>query len=442
MTAMRVLVPIVLAILPRAAAAQRPIVEANGTVNVGYSQTVQEEFEADEFPAPEDAPVNSVGRPFTEIRPSISVESGSPRLIWRLAYQFSGNFAFADQSPAYSNQVDGSFIGLPSKHTTLSLSTTLAQGGTAFQLTARDASQGQADVRAAGNPNLLSLSLTETLAWDAGRIFTLRQTLGGSASAPQDSLDEMNFSANAGITLERGFQRDTVGIDLRGGVARLRQVGGNALPYFTLTTGLLGRWNHDFSYRWNTVMTAGVEQAYLDNESKPLSVLPSGAVAFLYTHNETVLGIDLSHGTAANVQTGTITIADRIGVRGLYTLNPDKLRVLSGSAGFVHNDPIGEADTLVAGGTGNAVQADIGYTTALQEKVILTLRYSLAYQYGQASNFESNLSHIFFVGVSGRISNSDEKRRPMPSIGRRVDGGDAKAFPLGGNPVGDGEVEP
>lgn len=442
MTAMRVPVLIVLAILPRAAAAQRPIVEANGTVNVGYSQTVQEEFEADPFADDEDAPESSVGRPFTEIRPSISVESGSPRLIWRLAYQFSGNFAFADQSPAYSNQVDGSFIGLPSKHTTLSLSATLAQGGTAFQLTTREASQGQADVRAQGNPNLLSLTLNETLAWDAGRIFTLRQNLGGSASAPQDSLDQANFAVNAGITLERAFQRDNVGIDLRTGVARLQQVTANAVPYLTLSTALLGRWNHDFSYRWNTVMTAGVEQAYLDTLSKPLSVLPTGAIAFLYTHDETVLGIDLSHGTSANVQTGTIAIADRIGVRGLYTLNPDKLRVLSGSAGFVHNEPIGEADTLAVG-AGNAVQADIGYTTALQEKVILTLRYSLAYQYGLAAGLESNLSHIFFVGVSGRISNSDEKRRPTPSIGRRVDGGDAKAFPLGGNPVGgDSGVQP
>ena len=147
-------------------AAANPIIQADGSVNVGYNQITQSTFEADPMAEPEDQAETTSTRVFTEIRPGISIQSGRPRLAYRAGYQFSGNFAFSG-NPAYSNQADLTLISLPTKYTTLTLSSLFAQGGTAFLSSLRPADAGEPEIRAAGNPNIVSASLTETLSWSA-----------------------------------------------------------------------------------------------------------------------------------------------------------------------------------------------------------------------------------------------------------------------------------
>jgi hypothetical protein len=430
-------IALAIAVAERPAAAQRAIVEANGALNVGYNQFTQPRFQADPNAEPEDIRDTTSDRLFTEIRPAISVQSGSPRLTWRAGYQFSGNFSL-EGDPAYSNQADGALVALPSKYTTMTVSASLAQGGTSFLLSQRPAETGTPEIRAPGNPNLLSVTLGESLSWIAGQQLVLNQSLNGSASAPQDDLGEVNASATGVLGLERVFQRNAVGLDLRASVSRLRPLREDLEPYLSLTAALLGRWNHDLSPRWNGAMTAGVEQVYTDTGSKPLAVLPSGSIILLHTAGNISAGVDLSHGTTTNIQVGTVSITDRIGARGIYTLNAEKVRILSFSAGFLHNEPIGESAAIVAAGTGNAIQGDAGFTSALtrNQSILLNVRYTLAYQYGQDGGLEASMAHIFLVGVTGRISNTDDTRRPMPVRGRRVDGSDGLGFPVGGNPVG------
>lgn len=418
------------------AAAQRPIVDANGAVNVGFAQTTQPIFQADPNAEPEDIPESTSNRAFTEIRPGIAVQSGSPRLIWRAGYQLSGNFAFDGGAPIYSNQAEGALIALPSKYTSATVSATLAQGGTAFLLSQRSAESGQPEIRAPGNPNIVSATLAESLAWNAGRRLSLSHNLSGSASAPQDDLGAANAALTATLALDLRFPRNNVGLEVRASVSRLRPLRADLDPYLSTSNALVGRWNHDFSPGWNGIATAGIEQVYTDTGSEPLALLPNGSITLLYTSGETAGALELSHGTATNVQVGTVSITDRIGARGVYTLDADKLRSLSFSAGFLHNEPIGESAALVAAGTGNAVQTDAGFTTALMKNVLLNARYTLAYQYGQVGGLGATVAHIFLVGVTGRLSNTSETRRPMPTRGRRVDGSDGLGFPAGGNPVG------
>ncbi|HSK02293.1 MAG TPA: hypothetical protein VK932_13670, partial [Kofleriaceae bacterium] len=182
---------------------------------------------------------------------------------------------------------------------------------------------------------------------------------------------------------------------------------------------------------------------YTDTGSEPLAILPSGSVTALYTHGDTAAAIDLSHGSFTNLQVGTVSVTDRITARGIHTLDFRKLRTLSFSAGFLHNEPIGESAAIVAAGTGSALSFDAGFTTALTPHIVGTARYSVAYQFGQDGGLEPILSHIVFLGVTGRYGNADLLARPraLPTRGRRVDGSDGKGFPMGGNPVeggGDG----
>lgn len=415
-------------------AAANPEVEADGTINLGYSQVSQSTFQADPMAEPGDVPDDSSSRLFTEIRPGIAIQTGRPRLAYRFTYQFSGIFS-VEGNPAYANQGTVALISLPSKYTTLTITGLVGQGGTAFLQSQRPAEAGQPEFRAPGNPNLVSATVTEALSWAAGRHTAMQQSLSASASAPQDDLGESSGSLGGALVLERLFKRFATGLEVRSTVSRLRPLQTNLDPYNSVTNSLLVRFRHDFSYRWNGLATAGVEQVFIDNGSRPLALLPTGSITGLYTFGDTTIAFDLSHGSLTNIQVGTVSITDRVTARGIYTLNAQKLRALSFSAGFLHNEPIGESAALVAAGTGNAVSFDAGFTTELTKHVIGNARYSLAYQFDQAGGLEPILAHIFSIGVTARYGTATKAAlRPQPKLGQRLDGSD-KAFPLGGNPL-------
>jgi hypothetical protein len=436
MHARRWILPIALVASGSPAAAQNPEVQADATVNVGYSQFTQSTFQADPMAEPADVADSTSHRAFTEIRPGISVQSGRPRLSWRLAYQFSGNFSL-DGSPLYTNQADAALFALPSKYTSLTVSTLLTQGGTSFLLSQRPAETGQPEIRAPGNPNLISATLAESLSWDAGRQMVLQQGLTGTLSAPQDDLGAFNGSVSGSLTLDRVFQRFSSGLEVRSTVSRLRPLQSSLEPYTSITNTALVRLNRDFSWRWNGLVTAGIEQVFMETPSRPLAFLPTGSVTALYTHGAAAAALDVSHGAFTNIQVGTVSVTDRITARGIFTLDEQQQRTLSFSAGILHNEPIGESEAQVAAGTGNAIQGDAGFTTEITRYILGNARYTVAYQFGQ-DGLEPILSHIVLVGVIAHYGTSSKARRPLPIRGRRVDGTDGSALPLDARPLDSG----
>jgi hypothetical protein len=419
------------------AAAQRVIYTADGTINVGYTQVTQEQFEADPMAEPGDRAVSSTGGVFTEIRPGISLQSGKPRLLWTLGYQFSTNLVFGEsQSTAYTNTANFALAMLPSKFTQATVSASVAQGGTSFLLSQRAAEEGEPQIRAPGNPSTFSVSFAQSLTWEVGRRVNLRQGLGAGASAPSNDFDQYSASLTGTLGIDRVFRRDTGGLELRASLARLQELNAEATRYTNLTTAAVLRWNHDFSYKWNGLATAGVEQVYSGTGGEPLGLFPTGSALLRYTSGKVLAAAEFGHGSAYNLQVGAVSLADRITARGAYTLDVQKLRTLSLSAGFLHNQPIGEVSELAAAAAaGDAIQIDAGFTTAINKLFFLTARYSLAYQFGQDSGIRPSLAHIASVGVTARYTNASEAdkavRRKALRPGGRVDGADGKQLLTG-----------
>jgi hypothetical protein len=429
--AARMAVIAVIAATARPAAAQRVIVQGDATVNLGYTQTTRGAVAADPSAQSADIPASSIGGFYTELRPGIAIQTGSPRLTWRATYQFSGNLTLTgDALNSYSNQASAALAAELSKYSLLTLSASVAQGGTSFLLSGRSADTGSPDLRAPGNPDLISATLVEAYSWEIGKHLTLQHSLIGSLSAPQDSFAERNSAVTASLALERPYARDVFGLEARANVSWLSPLRTDLPPYMSYTNALLVRWNHDFSPSWNGLATAGVEQVFTDTGSQPLAFLPTGSLSARYTLGEIVTAVDFTHGTATNLQVGAVSITDRITARGLLVLDPRKSRVVSFSAGFQHNEPLGEVGPLVAAGTGNAVQGDGGFTTAIRPNVLFSVRYSLAYQFGQDGGIEPTLAHIFLVGVTATYKNTNQPTRPLPMRGRRVDRSDAVGFPV------------
>jgi hypothetical protein len=445
---MRVLVPypysaavavaVVLAAAGRPAAAQVTEVEAAATANVGYSQTSRSFFVPDPMAQPSDMPGDTENRMFMEIRPGISIQTGSPRLAWRAGYIFAGMLSIVgDSLSAYSNAVNGEMAAVLTPRTNLTMAANIAQGGTSFLLTQQTADAGRPDFRAPGNPNQISATVAESLSSEVAKHFTLQQTLSAGINAPQDSFGERNSAVSAGLGLDRGFERDAIGVEVHGTVSWLRPLRTEQDPYKSYTSSLAVHWNRDFTLSWSGSVTAGVEQVFTDTGSRPLAFLPAGAASLRYAPRDDLgFGVDFSHGTATNLQVGSISVTDRVGVHGNIAIDTRDARALAFSAGFLHNEPLGEIAAAVAAGTGNAVQVDVGFVTRLAKNIMGTVRYSLAYQYGQGGGLPSQLANIFFIGVTGSIRNTERAKRPVPVRGHRVDGNDSWGLgPDEGTPV-------
>ena len=195
--------------------------------------------------------------------------------------------------------------------------------------------------------------------------------------------------------------------------------------YKTYASSALAHWNRDFSLNWNGMVRVGVEQIFIDTNSEPLAFLPTGSLAVRYTPKPDVgVGLDFTHGTATNLQVGSVSLTDRLGVHGAIEIDSRKARAVAFSASAMHNQPLGSVSALVAAGTGNAVQLDAGFTTQLAKNVLGNVRYSFAYQFGQGGGLPDSLAHIFYIGVTGVISNTERPLAPLPIRGQRVDGGD------------------
>lgn len=440
----------------RRADAQRTVFEADGALNVGYNQQTQPVYNGDGMPEQRDIRYSSIAGWFTEIRPGISVQTGSPRLSWRFGYHFSANLRLADtsststtgedtpegqepmagaaaadrdrQAVAYSNSADVALAAALTPFTTLTATGAFTQGGASFLLSAQPAEMGNPAIRAPGNPSTISGALTESLAWEVGRQWTLQQSLGGNVNAPQNDFSRRNSELHGSLALERGWVRDTAGVELRSSVSWLRPLIKNTRMYRSVANAARARWNHDFTYRWNAAINGGVEQVYTGTGSEPLAFLPSGGANVRYTIGDVLASVSFTHGTATNLQVGSISLADELTARGVITLDADKGRAFAFSGGFLHNEPLGEVSSVVTAGTGNALQGDASFTTKVAKNMFASLRYSVAYQYGQAGALGATLAHVVLLGVTATYNNVPPDRRPMPGRGLRVDQGDS--FPV------------
>jgi hypothetical protein len=437
------------------AEAQRTVFQADGAINVGYNQTTRPVFNGDAMPDEADIRDSSVAGWFTEIRPGIALMTGSPRLSWRFGYHFSANLRFADtsttstmgepqpvgtppdqgaaaadrdrQAVAYSNSAEVALVAAVTPYTTLSANGEVTQGSIAFLQSARPAEMGSPEFRAPDNPSMVTGALSQALAWEVGRQWTLQQGLGGNVTAPQDDFSRRNSELHGLLALERGWVRDA-GLEVRSSVSWLRPLIRDGRLYRSTTNGVAVRWNHDFTYAWNASANAGVEQVYTGTGSEPLAFLPSGGASVRYTVGNIVAALAVTHGTATNLQLGSISLASEVTARGVISLDPDKGRSLAFSGGYLHNEPLGEVSSVLSAGAGDALQGDAGFTTQITKAIVANLRYSVAYQYNQAGSLGSTLAHTILLGVTAVYNNLPPDRRPMPGRGVRVDGGDG--FPV------------
>lgn len=417
--------------ISRGAAAQSYAWQADATANVGVNSTSQEIPVQDPLAAPGDTRPETNSQMFTELRPGFLLQRSSPRVTWRLGGLFSGIINIDSQlSTAYTSQANLALAAIPSEATTVSLLASFAQGGEEFLIGQRAAETGNPMIRAAGNPQLLSLMVSQNLAWEIGPQWGMHQALIGQTIAEQGDFGAANSSVIGVLGVDRVDPRDAYGIELRGSASQLQSLapGLPVQPYFSTANSVRARWNHDWSRQWNTLLTLGAAQVFTKTGSEPLALLPIGNVIARYTAGSMVGLADFTQDIGFNLQVGTVSLTDQLTARGIYTLDPTKARVIAFSLGVLHNSPIGSAGVMAVAATGTAIQGDVGYSTLLRKNMFATARYSIGYQFGLEGAAGPQLMHILLVGVTGTYSSGAAALRPVPTMGQRVDGADGQGF--------------
>ena len=219
----------------RPAIAQSVQLQGDASANVGYTQVTRGTAQVDPTADAADRPASSTSQLFTELRPGISLQTGSPRVTWRAGYVFSGNLSLTGGPLAtYANAANAAMAAELSQGSLLTVSAAASQGGTSFLLSQRAADAGQPELRAPGNPNLISGTLVESLSWQLLRHLAIQHTLIGSVSAPQDALDQRNSALTATLALESPQTRDVFGLEVHASVSWLRPLQAEQRPYKTL----------------------------------------------------------------------------------------------------------------------------------------------------------------------------------------------------------------
>ncbi len=384
----------------------------DGSSNLGYTQTS-----------------GSGERVFLDVRPAVTLQTGSPGLVWRFGYLFDGSLTLAGNLPsAYSNQASLSLAAQLSNRSTLLFSVNFIQGGNWFQLSQQAPGTGQPGFLAPGNPDLLTGTLGQSYSLELAPNLRLGQTFTATLNTPQYQLSQFNAQMAASVGVFRLLQRDAIGVQFLPTASLLRPLVAQPVAFWNITNALVGNWNHDFDPRWNGQVTAGFEQVLTFAGSYPLALVPTASATVRYLGTVVAGSLAYAHGVTTDVQTGTVTMSDSVVGHALASFDPVRPRVLGVSAGFVRSLPLGQASALVAAGTGNALQGDVSFVWGFADQLLGTIRYSVAYQYDQPTGIPPALTQVLLVGVTLRLGNS-RYQSPVPTLGQRVDGTDAVFFP-------------
>jgi hypothetical protein len=406
------------AFLPRPVAADTVLV-LDGAVDLSY--------QTGGVPSPDNQ------QAAVQLRPGITFQTGTPRLTWRVSYLFVGSVGFyGPGASTYSNQLTIGLSGETSPRTFLAGSASVTQGGTAFQLTQVAADAGTPAFRVPSNPDLVNAGVGQLLAWEASAEVRLTESLNWAFSAPQYDLAQSSQQLTALVALDWVKERDSLGGELSPSVAWLRAYVPGMPLYMVTINQLVGRWSHDLGPNWTTQARAGAANVIAFTGSYPLSIVPVGSASVAYTGDRSGASLSLAYGPQTNLQTGTVTQSGTVLLRGFLSLDRERPRQLAASAGFMRSRPLGEVTPAMAIGTGDAVQGDVGFIWGLTDVLLVTARYSIAYQYMQPLGTPPSLAQVLLVGFTAHWS-SEPTLQPLPSLGRRVDGTDSVG-------VGDGDA--
>ncbi len=426
----------VLLLLGPASARATPTVQGSVALSGGWSDNVGDLpiglAAATEGPA---------GEFFGEVSPSITINSGSARLLQSLSYTLD-LLGYLHTSWAYSNRLDWNLMYTASPRTQIVVGAYGFEGGVNTLTLGADPTNNQVGALPTGLATILNFGASEGVRYEASPVWLLTEALMLFGNIPVDN----SLIMPAGVAVDPAFQAarvwksDSVGGELRTTWVWFgAQTDANGSVVTPAEQQLISRlqasWKHDFGHFFSTELGGGAIEVMRVDTGGGRFWDWAGLAGAHYVREQGQLDLVYTHGVEPSLLVGQTFDADQVYLRGAIPLARKVPLTLALSTGFMHARQI---DTEVAStvGTVDDLLVDLLLSYAPNPEVALQLRYQLLYQLGSPADptvagsvDEPNyLRNTVMFTIVGHYPPGAPQAVPS-HFAQRVDGADVPSIP-------------
>lgn len=431
---------LVLALVAATPAFAKVTLQATTTATAGWTDNV---LNAPDVPTPQD-PVRESDF-FFQLVPGAVLSSASPRLLQRLAYNFTADL-FVDHTEAnsYSNSLEWAGDVAASKTSNVILTAQTQQGRiSTFNLNQQSAGATITVVSQNTDINFFSQNVTESLDWTPTGQWRVQQLALFRAFIPTDrGVQPDVYEAQSDLAFDRLFRLDSLGMLLR--VAFIDY----EAPRDTMTdvpigfnqqqvlTTLLARWRRDWSPSWSSEAALGVVNG-VGTSNDPMAPTqtdwePSALAAIRYARELGAGELRYAHDVTPNPLAGSTFSTDEVALQaGVPIVRAKMFLGVTAAYQYARQLPLIPG---VATATAHVVLVDFTIGWQPRPEIGVFARYSLYDQFGAppVNDVPAVLPDLtrstVLVGMSVIYPAVAAARVPTRA-GTRVDRADQPAFP-------------
>ncbi|HEX8950438.1 MAG TPA: hypothetical protein VF945_01265 [Polyangia bacterium] len=382
---------------------------------------------------------------FFQLVPGAVLSSASPRLLQRLAYNFTADlFVHHSEANSYSNSLEWAGDVATSKTTNLLLTAQTQQGRiSTFNLNQQSSGTTIAVLPQNANINFFSQNVTESLDWTPTGKWRVSQLALFRAFIPTDrGVQPDVYEAQGDLAFDRLFRLDSLGMLLRESFIDyepprdpMTDVPVGFSQKQVLTT-LLGRWRRDWSPSWSSEAALGAVNAVgVSNDPMAPNQTawePSALAAIRYARELAIGELRYAHDVTPNPLAGSTFSTDEAALQaGLPIVRAKMFLGATAAYQFARQLP------LLAGvqrATAHVALVDFTIGWQPRPEVGVFARYSLYDQFGAKpvgtvpATLPDLTRNTVLVGVNVIYPAVAAARVPS-RLGTRVDRSDQPGFP-------------
>jgi len=440
MLAARTLVAFVALGAVAAPARAKVTLQATTTATAGWTDNV--------LNAPDEPTMNGPRREsdfFFQLVPGAILSSASPRLLQRLAYNFTADlFVSHTEANSYSNSLEWAGDIAASRTANVILTAQTQQGRiSTFNLNQQSSGAAIAVLPQNADINFFSQNATESLDATPTAQWRISQLALFRAFIPTDrGVQPDVYEAQADLGFDRLFRLDSLGallrvsfIDYEAPRDTMTDVPVGFNQQQVLTT-LLGRWRRDWSPFWSTEAALGVVNA-VGTSNDPMAPTqtawePSALAAIRYSKELGVAELRYAHDVTPNPLAGSTFSTDEAALQaGLPIVRAKMFLGLTAAYQYARQLPLLPG---VETATAHVVLVDFTIGWQPRPEVGVFARYSLYDQFGSppVMDVPATLPDLtrstVLVGINVIYPAVAAARVPTRQ-GTRVDRSDQPAFP-------------
>jgi hypothetical protein len=358
--------------VPRAARAQLGVsagVSVGGTNNATSATTEGQGAEADGF---------------TRTSLGATYQLRTPRSTHQFSYLFGAYFYMASgQSVSINNDLGWTGTVSPTAFSELGLTLTLSQGRTNdLDLFNRQAGGVESVARPAGAETFLSAGAGQSLTWTLSPFWSVGENVNANIYQPisEGTQQPRTIGADAGLTLNRLFIEDSLGLFVRAGHGRSEAVvvdGAELYPARRANYGEAGLgYTHAFNEDWTAYLGGGLLAVQVPQIRDPfLDFSVHGTLTHLTsTGGDITLRVD--RGVYTNVYVGDVLLQNSIGLQGSHPFGLRESWLIGGSVDYQRSESLFVVDVKESGLNIFHTAATVTYDWTRHRRLAFELSYT------------------------------------------------------------------